>query len=55
MATSSIGQVIKLDNEMARRIIEADKNPSTIAKNPPKGIEFSRDVSYPRKRKGIQG
>lgn len=51
MATSSIGRVVKLDNKMARKIIEAEKNPSTIAKKPPKGLGFTHDVSVAAAKK----
>jgi hypothetical protein len=37
--------VVKLDDKMARKIIEAEKGPCTIAKKPPKGLTFSHDVS----------
>lgn len=51
MATSSIGRVVKLDNKMAKKIIASEKRPSTIAKMPPKGLGFARDVSVSSAKK----
>jgi|GEM_PF-5288387 len=47
MATSSIGQVVKLDTEMAKKIVEASKKPTRFATAPKKRkVTFAPEIAH---------